>query len=339
MTSLPEPRGDLSHAVFARLRRPPGALGPLPAFQGPFLAGDDLHLTLFLLQELSYGGFDDVQDDWECEPTLMALRNALETAFADALRQELGAIVAPAPADVSEWLVELSRAPGPPLSRFLAREATAEQFREFVIHRSAYTLKEADPHTFAIPRLRGRAKAALVEIQADEYGGGRVEDMHAEIFAATMRALELDDTPNAYLDRIPGSTLATVNLVGMFGGRRRWRGAAAGHLALFELTSSIPNRAYGNGLRRMGFGEDATHYYDEHVEADSVHDMIAAYDLVGALVREEPGLTGDVVFGASALELLERRFATVLLDAWGQRCSSLLPSGAVAAVSSSSVSS
>ena len=61
------------------------------------------------------------------------------------------------------------------------------------MHRSVYHLREADPHTWAIPRLAGRAKAALVEIQIDEYGGGRPERMHAELFRTTMRELGLDD--------------------------------------------------------------------------------------------------------------------------------------------------
>ena len=86
--------------------------------------------------------------------------------------------------------------------------ADLEQFREFVVHRSPYQLKEADPHTWAIPRLDGPAKTALLEVQADEYGGGRPERMHSALFAKTMRALGLDDRENAYLDRIPGVTLA-----------------------------------------------------------------------------------------------------------------------------------
>ena len=162
-----------------------------------------------------------------------------------------------------------------------------------MIHRSIYTLKEADPHSFAIPRIDGPAKAALVEIQADEYGGGDPERMHATIFARTMEALGLDATYGAYLDVVPGVTLATVNLVSLFALHRRLRGAAMGHLALFELTSAVPNRRYGNGLRRLGFGTEVTHYYDEHVEADSVHDMIAAYDLVGAMMREDPGMGSE----------------------------------------------
>ena len=56
-------------------------------------------------------------------------------------------------------------------------------FREFLMHRSAYHLEEADSHSFAIPRLRGRPKAAMVEIQADEYGGGDATWMHSALFA------------------------------------------------------------------------------------------------------------------------------------------------------------
>src|ERR687894_167688 len=61
---------------------------------------------------------------------------------------------------------------GPSLSSYLERDGTLEQFREFAVHRSAYQLKEADPHSWAMPRLGGPPKAAMVEIQADEYGGG-----------------------------------------------------------------------------------------------------------------------------------------------------------------------
>ena len=73
-----------------------------------------------------------------------------------------------------------------------------------MVHRSAYQLKEADPHSWALPRLWGRPKAAMVEVQADEYGNGREQDIHAELFARAMEAVGLDGTYGAYLDQIPG---------------------------------------------------------------------------------------------------------------------------------------
>ena len=103
----------------------------------------------------------------------------------------------------------------------MAKKATAEQLREFLIHKSLYQLKEADPHTWAIPRLTGRAKAALVEIQADEYGGGRPERMHSALFARTMRGLGLNDSYGGYVDVVPAITLASVNMMSLFGLNRQ----------------------------------------------------------------------------------------------------------------------
>jgi hypothetical protein len=188
----------------------------------------------------------------------------------------------------------------------------------------AYQLKEADPHSWAIPRLTGRPKAALVEIQSDEYGGGRANRIHAALFAQTMSALGLDSRYGAYLEWLPGITLATVNLMSWFGLHRGLRGAVAGHLAAFEMTSSVPNRRYGNGLRRLGFGAKVTDFYDEHVEADAVHDNIAVWDLADRLARDEPALAGDIVFGARALLSLEARWAEHLLGSWKRSETSLL---------------
>src|SRR5205085_4633526 len=133
----------------------------------------------------------------------------------------------------------------------------------FLVNGSGYQLKEADPRSWALPRRHGGAKAALVEIQADEYGGGRAERIHAHLFAASMEALGLDPAYGAYLDHIPGPTLATVNLMSLFGLHRRHRGAIVGHLALFEMTSSLPNGRYAAGLRRLGYDSPATDFFDE----------------------------------------------------------------------------
>ena len=37
------------------------------------------------------------------------------------------------------------------MSRHVAKKATLGQLREFLVHKSIYQLKEADPHTWAIP--------------------------------------------------------------------------------------------------------------------------------------------------------------------------------------------
>jgi hypothetical protein len=318
---LPRPRGPISEAVLTAIQRCRGEV-QLPELDVDALGDDDLHLALYACYELHYRGFAGVHPDWEWSPALIAARLQLERVFEQALRAEVPAQDA-APERLEHTLRALvAEDDGPPLSRFLQREATIEQFREFMIHRSAYQLKEADPHSWAVPRLYGRPKEALVEVQADEYGGGRPGRMHASLFADSMRAVGLDDTYGAYLDRLPGTTLATVNLMSLFGLHRRLRGCIVGHLAAFEMTSPGPNRRYAAGLRRLS-AEGATEFFDEHVEADAVHEAVAAHDLAAGLAQQQPDLSGDILFGAAALLHVEARFAAALLDAWSSGATAL----------------
>jgi hypothetical protein len=328
MLSLPSPRGDTSAFLLARLAAGPPAT--LPAFAPPptgdALVDDDLHLALYLCYELHYRGLPGVDAGWEWQPSLLALRAVLEGRFESALRAavpEGGELADPADMDLA--LRAIAEADdGPSLSRHLELRGTRAEFEEFVVHRSAYQLKEADPHSWAIPRLWGPPKAALVEVQADEYGGGRAERVHARLFADTMEALGLDARYGAYVDALPGVTLATVNLMSLLGLHRRLRGAIVGHLALFEMTSSLPNRRYAAALRRLGLDDPrATGFFDEHVAADAVHENIAAVDLAGGLARQEPELAADILWGARALVDVEARWAAHLLGAWAGGASSL----------------
>jgi heme oxygenase-like protein len=315
--ALPEPRGAVTDRLLSALPEGPSRV---PATDPT--DDEDLHLGLYLCYELHYRGLPGVDDRWEWEPSLLALRAGLEARFEAELRRDVPLPRPRRAIDVELRAIE-DADDGPSLSRHLEREGTLEQYLEFVVHRSAYQLKEADPHSWALPRLHGGPKAAMVEIQADEYGGGRADRIHAALFARAMDALGLDSRYGAYVDHLPAVTLATVNLMSMFGLHRRLRGAIVGHLALFEMTSSVPNRRYANGLRRLGFDGDATEFYDEHVVADAVHENVAAVDLAGGLARQDPTLAADVLWGAAALMELETRFARHLLAAWSGGESSL----------------
>jgi hypothetical protein len=321
VVALPEARGPVTERLFASLREPPHDLAwNVPSSDDQ----DDLHLALYCCYELHYRGFTGVDADWEWEPCLLAVRGQLETRFLADLRALVGPVDADAVSVVAR-LWEMARSGnGPSLSTWVAHRATLDQVRELAIHRCAYQLKEADPHTWAIPRLAGQAKAAMVAIQAEEYGSGIAGRMHATLFAETMRAIGLDPA-SRYLDRIPGVTLATTNLMSMLGLHRRWRGAIVGHLALFEMTSVGPMARYGRALRRLGVSEPGCEFYDVHVDADSSHQHVAADGMVGGLLRVEPTLASDIVFGAAALDAVEARFSSYVLDRWNAGMSSLRP--------------
>jgi hypothetical protein len=283
------------------------------------IVDDDVQLTLWALYELHYGGFEDVDDAWEWHPFCVSTVAALEAAFEASLRRQTRDAVARLDSheDFATGLFDyLSSANGRSVAAYLQRKADNRQMREFLISRTIYHLKEADPHTWAIPRLSGAPKVALVELQYDEYGAGRPERQHARLFEQTLRACGLSPTYGTYIDQIPASTLAVNNAMTMFGLNRRLRGACAGHLAAFEATSSLPAHRVSRGLRRLGFGTAAQEYYDEHVEADAVHEQIAARLICDGLLEKQPHLRKDVAFGAASCLCLDDLAGDQLLDAW-----------------------
>lgn len=316
--SLPRPRGPISAAVLDALRGGPVRVDVSGA--DPY--GDDVQLALHCCYELHYRGFDGVDDDLEWDPALLAVRGDLERLFLAALRAdvEAGADVA---AEVDALLVEPVGPDVGGVSHHLRREGELWQLREYVVHRSIYHLKEADPQAWVIPRLPGPAKAALVTVEHDEYGGGDPDRMHARLFADMMRELGLDDSYGHYVDSVPAETLAEVNLMSMCGLRRSLRGALVGQFAAVELTSSPGSQRLVRAMRRLGCGPAAIAFYDEHVEADAVHEQIIRRGVLGPLLAAEPGLAADVVFGIRAYLHLGDRLGDRLLDCWSRGASSL----------------
>ncbi len=91
---LPEPVGALSSGVVAALRADPRREGRrLPDPDGRH----DAALALWVLQELHYRGFDDVDDRHEWQPELVAARLRLEGDLETRLRE-----ACPAPASCED---------------------------------------------------------------------------------------------------------------------------------------------------------------------------------------------------------------------------------------------
>jgi hypothetical protein len=101
-----------------------------------------------------------------------------------------------------------------------------------------------------------------------------------------------------------------------FGLNRRLRGASVGQLCALEMTSSLPCAALADGLRRLGHDGDATLFFDEHVEADAVHEQLAAREICGTMVSSGDVDRAEVLFGAVACLVLDARQSEVLMSRW-----------------------
>ena len=261
----------------------------------------------------------------EWDAGLVALRRSLEQRFERELREAVepalrGCAADDDRVDVGAQIFALVEADdGPSLATFLQREASLEQMLDLLREKSLQQLKESDPQAFVLPRLQGRAKVALAELLYDEYGAGRPTHLHQALYADALTAAGLDPTYGAYVDDVSALTLANANVASLFALNRRLLGAAMGHFATFEATSSVPSRKIAAGIERLGLPAAVAAYFHEHVEADAVHEQIAVGDICGTLVSEQPSLRSDVLFGAASCLHLEGASGRELLHRWTAR--------------------
>ena len=157
----------------------------------------------------------------------------------------------------------------------------------------------------------------MVEIQADEYGGGSAQRMHSELFAGLMRDLDLDATYGALWDEAPAAAFASVNTMSLFGLHRRWRGAALGHLAarrddLVRAQPPLLRRACAGSASTSGRRSSTTSTSRPTPSTSrSPRSTCAA-----RWSPRSPALLPDVLFGAACSLAMDGVAAHHLLGAW-----------------------
>lgn len=274
----------------------------------------DAQLALYILNELHYSGWAGVDDALEWEPTVARWRGDLSEWLEGSLRACVGS-------DLVDPSVEVQRLlglDGPSVSRHLADEGTLDQLVESMILRTPYHGKEADPHTFVIPRLSGSVKRTLCDIQAGEYGVGHARS-HAELFADALADVGVDPTPNAHIDLCTGPSLAISNLVSLGALRRRLRGVVLGQLALFEMDSVVPNGRMVQCVDRLGCSDRVRRFFQVHVMADAEHEVQAERAFLVDYPHQEPAQVDNLLLGMRAQSLIDQQIAADLMAGWSRR--------------------
>ncbi|GAA4686586.1 iron-containing redox enzyme family protein [Nocardioides nanhaiensis] len=282
----------------------------------------DRQLALWMLFELHHRGFEDVPDDAEWRPDLLALRRDLERDL-EARWRELAAPLlaehaAQATGDLATDFFALCEADtGPSVAEFVRRRATTEQLHAVLRQRSVYHGKEQDAAMWAVPRLDDEPTAHLLAVAYDEYGNGSPDQVHSRLWAGGLRAAGVDDAYGAHVGEAVPEVLEQNNLMAMLGLQRRLLPASLGHLAAFEVTSALPSQQWVRGLERLRAPEELTGYFREHVLADSVHEQVAVRQLLGSYLGGAPDRRDDVFWGGAVCLLAEGRAGAAVLRAVG----------------------
>jgi hypothetical protein len=174
----------------------------------------------------------------------------------------------------SEWIDRLGELlaledKGSDSSRFLAEQATREQFRSYVKEFAADGLTEAQNFFPAIARIPIKAQLAVMRVLIDEFGCGNLRQAHSYLYLKLLDELGLPGDLEFFVNETADDTFAFLNVF-------YWLAQRAPHVeyflgALAYLEASIPSAFSYLAAACQRLGIENEMYYTEHIHIDNFH--------------------------------------------------------------------
>lgn len=275
----------------------------------------ELHKSLFAIYEVSFCDPLSPSARHEYSPWVINFRNAVEAAW---LKYEMTCIGSdlPTPSEMATaeslcgWFTRQARketALDQRVVRFLAEEATREQFKTFMLADAHLNYRFYDAMALVQKHYSESVKAEISRHMWDECGEGLVERAHTAQFTRALMKMGLGPpaTP-IWNDWRP---YAGYNLYLCFGLSRQHYFKAVGSLTMPELFDPARDQAVVAGLDRLGFNaqKDFEYYYN-HIGGDEAHGQRWLERVITPIALAQPEAVAELAIGGALRMEAMRRY-------------------------------
>jgi len=182
-------------------------------------------------------------------------------------------------------LLRREAAEQPEYDRFLAHEATREQFSFVVSEFAVDGLVESQAHLPIIPRLPPKTRMAVFRVLIDEFGCGNSEQEHSQLYRDLLMELGMPTDLDHYIEIVSEPSFAYVNLFSWLAARAPAEEYFLGAYAYFESSVLSAFQSFATGAERLGIHN--RRYYTEHLYIDGFHSR-QMLEAIKALEDERP---------------------------------------------------
>jgi hypothetical protein len=284
----------------------------------------EIQQALFVIYEVTFSNPLSPAASHEHAPWLVRVRRAIEDAW---FAYDLPLVEHELPPDselvqpelLTAWFIKQANKESPTdrlLVRFLAEEATVEDFKNFLLIDVHLNYRFYDALALAQLHFSETVKAELSRHMWDECGQGNGELAHTRQFTRALQKLQLPQPHIPVWD--DWRLYAGYNLYLCFGLNRRNYFKSLGSLAMPELFDPDRDRAVIAGLQRLGFdAKNDFQYYSTHIEGDEQHGQEWLDHVITPIVRVQPEAARELALGAALRMEYMRRFNACLAQKFG----------------------
>jgi hypothetical protein len=239
-------------------------------------------------------------DSWHQELDDYAKVMHAEGEYIEAVRQEIGRLVAEVPSGVDDFiswfeaLKENGPGQGDPLFPWLAESASYEDMRWFLTQEVAGEAGFDDLLALTQVKMPITAKLEMARNYWDEMGRGRETAMHGPLLGRLANYLEIDAQP----DRVVPESLALGNAMLALARSRRYCFQSIGALGVIEMTAPTRAGFVDAGLKRLRIPTKKRLYFTLHAVLDVKHSECWNREVLRSLVSENPRCAQAIGEGA-----------------------------------------
>jgi hypothetical protein len=265
--------------------------------QGPAFGRFHIELAKYNGRQLQ-PGFPN--ETWREELDEYARVTRAEGEYIEAVRQEIGPLVADVPSGVDDfiaWFEELKQTgpgQGDPLFPWLADTASHEDMLWFLTQEVAGEAGFDDLLALTQVKMPITAKLEMARNYWDEMGRGRDTAMHGPLLERLANYLDIDAQP----DRVVSESLALSNAMLALARSRRYCFQSIGALGVIEMTAPTRAGFVDAGLKRLRIPTKKRLYFTLHAVLDIKHSECWNREVLRSLVGEDPRCAHAIGEGA-----------------------------------------
>ncbi|NVN10372.1 iron-containing redox enzyme family protein [Nguyenibacter vanlangensis] len=185
---------------------------------------------------------------------------------------------------------------------FMKTEATRQQIIKYFTTDYALNMRFYDLIVLSLVGIDEDVRMEVAHNFWDEMGQGNPARTHVRLYRDLLEHLDIQDTPEAFVDALGWAGLSGYNLLLYFAFNRREYFRSIGALAITELSDPEQYAKLLAGCRRVGIGTDrpsVLDYYSEHVEVDALHGDGWIDNVIVPILKRYPGEARAVLEGAA----------------------------------------
>lgn len=190
---------------------------------------------------------------------------------------------------------------------YISEEMQLEGYKKVLEIFSMDALAEASWLAWSLGGQVSQTQLTLSRIFIEEYGNGKLQHKHSTYFKNMLEELNMEISPEYYIDSVTWEFLATINHFFMMANWKQLYLRFIGSFLYMELNTPNGFYFYDEATKRLGVNNVGKTYWNVHIIEDKRHGEWMLNEAALPMIEEYPEQAWEIILGYEQQKSISRR--------------------------------